>query len=77
MKVKRLIRKTYPGGKTMFIDGGKQFHHIQIYLSKGEQFTLPEHIDEKTSLQYFERFWKVDLNNLIAKQNNLYNVQKS
>ena len=44
---------------------------------KGEQFTLPEHIDEKTSLQYFERFWKADLNNLIAEQSNLFSVQKS
>ena len=25
---------------------------------KGEQFTLPKHIDEKTPLQYFECFWK-------------------
>ena len=44
---------------------------------KGEQFTLPEHIDEKTPLQYFECFWKADLNNLIAEQSNLYSVQKS
>ena len=44
---------------------------------KGEQFTLPEHIDEKTPLQYFECFWKADLNNLIAEQSNLYRVQKS
>ena len=35
---------------------------------KGEQFTLTEHIDQKTSLQYFERFWKADLNYLIAEQ---------
>ena len=44
---------------------------------KGEQLTLAEHIDEKTPLQYFECFWKADLNNLIAEQSNLYSVQKS
>ena len=31
--------------------------HTDLYF-KGEQFTLPKHIDEKTPLQYFECFWK-------------------
>ena len=50
--------------------------HTNLFL-KGEQFTLHEHIDEKTPLQYFECFCKADLNNLIAEQSNLYSVQKS
>lgn len=44
----------------------------------GQVFSAPsENFDEMTPRSYFEMFWKPGLNELIAKQTNLYSVQKS
>ena len=45
---------------------------------KGEDYSLPpDNVDELTPLDYFEMFWKPELNELLAEQTNLYSVQQS
>ena len=42
----------------------------------GNDYSLPpENVDQLTPIDYFEMFWKEDLNELISEQTNLYSVQ--
>ena len=44
----------------------------------GNNYSLPlENVDQLTPIDYFEMFWKEDLNELISEQTNLYSVQQS
>ena len=44
----------------------------------GNDYSLPpENVDQLTPIDYFEMFWKEDLNELISEQTNLYSVQQS
>ena len=43
----------------------------------GNGYSLPpENVDQLTLIDYFEMFWKEDLNELISEQTNLYSVQQ-
>ena len=44
----------------------------------GNDYSLPpENVDQLTPVEYFEMFWKEDLNELISEKANLYSVQQS
>ena len=44
----------------------------------GNDYSLPpENVDQLAPIDYFEMFWKEDLNELISELTNLYSVQQS
>lgn len=74
MKIKG--RKTQKKLRIMYQDGKRKLNQSKCSFLE-EEFSIPhDNVDRLKPLQYFQMFWKHDINVQPIEQMNLYNVQK-